>query len=169
MIQDLRKRIKRVQKNLTHIGDKIGEVVESRKDVILSLNRDQMLLGRDAEGKVLTPSYIDDPYFKTKRHADMYRHMKYKLESEHRARIEHPSLYPDKDKNTPNLIVTGVFQSGMFINVGSGTFTIGSTYKDSNDIESKYRGLVFGLSPESKEYFYNHYLKERLKTLIFRK
>lgn len=169
MIQDLRKRIKRIQKNLTHIGDKIGEVVESRKDVILSLNRDQMLLGRDAEGKVLSPTYLDDPYFTSPDKAERYAHMKYKLESEHRAMIEHPSLYPDKDKNTPNLIVTGVFQSGMFINVGSGTFTIGSTYKDSNDIESKYRGLVFGLSPESKEYFYNHYLKERLKTLIFRK
>lgn len=167
MIQRLISKVEKIQKNIERVGDVVGDVVSERQDVILSLNKDQMLLGRDAEGSVLSPSYLNDPYFKTPNQAQRYAGMKYSLESKHRAMIENPTLYPSKDKNTPNLIVTGPFQGGMFIRSSVDSFTIGSTYRDSGEIDSKYRGVVFGLSPESKEFFYNHYLKERLKSLIY--
>ena len=165
-IRDLIDRIEKVKDNIDSLDSVISDVVRGHSDVILSLNKDQMLLGRDADGKVLTPSYWDDPYFESRAKANRYAGMKYKLESKHRSRIEHPTLYPDKDKDTPNLIVTGLFQDGMFIQVDDNSHTIGSSYIESDAIESKYRGVVFGLSPESREYFYKNYLFKRLQTLL---
>ena len=52
-----------------------------------------MLLGQNAKGEVLTPSYLNDPYFDNYLQAQMYAAMKYSLESWHKERIENPTLY----------------------------------------------------------------------------
>lgn len=167
-IRDLLKRVEKVKSKLNKVGETIGDVVEAEKETILSLNKDQMLLGRNADGKEFTPSYLNDDYFTTPEKAIRYAEMKYRLEPEHTIRITNPTLYPSKGKDTPNLIVTGKFQDGMFIEANKDSFTIDSNYIESQEIENKYGGLVFGLSPESKEFFYKHYLKDKLKRLIFR-
>ena len=145
----------------------IDKTVEKEQDVLLSLNRDQMLLGRNTDGDPFTPSYLDDPYFKTSEQAQAYANMKKALESIHRSRIENPINYPDKDSNTPNLIVTGPFQDSMFIQSESDSFFIDSRYEDSGDIENKYNGKVFGLAPLSMEFFYTYYLLEQLKIHLY--
>ena len=53
--------------------------IEEYGDELVDLNRDQMLLGRNAEGEVLTPSYLEDPYFPTQEAAQAYASMKYGL------------------------------------------------------------------------------------------
>ena len=142
------------------VPDVLDKVVSDNKDVLLSLNRDQMLLGRDADGDVLSPSYLQDPYFKTQAAAQSYARMKYALESSHRSLLWTPvKLYPEKDRNTPNLIVTGLFQNGLFITTGGGSFDINSSYVASGDINRKYKGRVFGIAPKSKEYFYLEFIK----------
>ena len=143
------------------IPDVIQAEVAQSKDVILSLNKDQLLAGRNADGEVLTPTYTGDPYFKTAKAANAYKKMKMKLESMHRARMRFDNIlpYPAKSDDTPNLIVTGMFQEGMFIDVYAGAYEIGSMYHDSDDIERKYDNKVFGLSPESKELYWNDYLQ----------
>ena len=107
--------IDRISKTITRI-DNVPEVVEAlvsmHQDVLLSLNRDQMLLGRNADGELLTPDYLSDPYFKTQEQAVAYANMKYGLEAQHKTRMSTMLDYPDKPKNTPNLIVTGEFQDG---------------------------------------------------------
>ena len=143
--------------------ENVPEVVEALvfqyQDVLLSLNRDQMLLGRNTDGELFTPDYLSDPYFKTKEQAVVYANMKYALEGIHRQRLSTAINYPDKPKNTPNLIVTGPFQDQMFITAGADHFTIGSRYREADDIERKYENKVFGLAPLSKEYFYLGFLK----------
>ena len=158
-----------MRKNIGNVDGVIAETVDNNKEVILSLNKDQMLLGRNAEGKEFTPSYLNDDYFRSPESAMRYAEMKYRLEAEHKMRISHPTLYPDKGKDTPNLIVTGLFQDGMFITSNRDSFTIDSNYIESADIERKYGGLVFGLSPESKAFFYDHYLKKKLINLLKRR
>lgn len=166
-IGEIISRLTRIQEEVIGgISDVVGDVVSRERGVLLSLNKDQMLLGRNTDGKPFRPTYLNDPYFKTREQAKAYAAMKKKLESEHHARIENPTLYPEKSPNTPNLIVTGPFQDGMFITTDTKSFLIGSTYADSDEIESKYDNLVFGISPESKKFFYEHYIHPELLKLL---
>lgn len=165
-IGEIINRLEVLKRRIKLIPDKVSTIAKNNQDVLISLNKDQMLLGRNIDGAKLTPDYLNDPYFKSIEAAKSYAAMKYHLESKHKARIENPTLYPDKDRNTPNLIVTGPFQDSMFINMRSDSFLIGSSYRDSDDIERKYNNLVFGLSPESKEYFYKTHLHPALKKLL---
>lgn len=166
MIRDLLKRYERIRKKLATVDGTIAGVVSKRKDVLLSLNRDQMLLGRNASGNLFTPGYLNDPYFDTPAQARAYAAMKERLLPSHNARIENPTIYPSKPSDTPNLIVTGPFQDSMFIMTGGDSFTIGSTYVDAPDIERKYNNDVFGLAPSSAMFFYEYYIKPALERLI---
>lgn len=154
------------------VSEVVSKTANDNKDVLLSLNRDQMLLGRNNAGDTFTPGYLNDPYFKTQAKAQAYKKMKIGLEKQHsgRMRFSNVQLYPNKDSDTPNLIVTGPFQDSMYITLSSGEYTLGSTYVDASDINAKYNNAVFGLAPRSKEYFDKYwihpaiakYLKEKL-------
>ncbi len=149
-------------------ADLVDEVVEWQlheyADEIKDLQRDQMLMGRNSEGEEFTPDYLHDPYFKTFMAAVIYANFKAKLAKMHRARIRFPLNYPDNwYKKTPNLIVTGVFQNAIYLTVSADTFTLGSRSTaedgaDAADIEAKYHGKVFGLSPLAVEFWWNYRL-----------
>ena len=81
-IRELIEKIERLQQSVNRVPEKVSEVVRENQEVLLSLNRDQMLLGRDAEGNILTPGYLDDPYFDTPEQAETYANMKYRLEAD---------------------------------------------------------------------------------------
>lgn len=166
MIRDLIKEYGKIRKRIKTVDGTVAKVVDKRKDVILSLNRDQMLLGRNASGNLFTPGYLQDPYFDTPAQAQAYAAMKERLLPSHNARIENPTIYPAKPKDAPNLIVTGPFQDSMFIMAGGDSFTIGSTYVDAPDIERKYNNDVFGLAPSSSLFFYEHYIRPALERLL---
>ena len=166
MIRDLINKLNGVSDKIKKVHEIVNQVVSDNSDVLLSLNRDQMLLGRNSDGDELGPNYLQDPYFKSREAAERYARMKYALEPSHVGLIWNPQLFPDKSKDTPNLIVTGSFQDAMFISVSGGKYNIGSTYVDASDISQKYNNKVFGLAPQSKEYFYRQWiLPELLKVL----
>lgn len=133
---------------------------------LLNLNRDQMLLGRNSDGEPFTPTYTSDPYFKTAAQANSYAAMKFGLELVHRSRLTFPLNYPDKGKDTPNLIVLGNFQDGMLIKSNAESFTIDSGYDESRDIEHKYNNKVFGLTPLAKEFWWDHRLRNAIQRYI---
>ena len=136
--------------------------VEKEKEMILSLNRDQLLAGRNSDGQLLSPGYLQDPYFKTKGQAEAYLRMKLALESMHKSRMMFANVlnFPVKPSVTPNLIVKGNFHDGMFMNVSGDKMVFGSTYEESNDIEQKYDNKVFGLTDEAKRVFWVQKLRE---------
>lgn len=166
-VQEMIQRLQSVRVHIKSVPDIVSTVANAHKEELLSLNKDQMLLGRNSKGNLLKPNYLSDPYFNTSAQANAYAQMKYRLESSHKSRIEHVLGYPDKPKNTPNLIVTGPFQDNMYITFNGNGFTIGSTYQDSGDIESKYNNAVFGLAPLSKEWFYKMYLFDAIRQHIY--
>ena len=148
------------------LPDAISNTVNRTQDVLLDLNRDQLLQGRDADGKVLMPPYMQDPYFKTREAALRYLRMKIALEASHKSLMRYFAgiqTYPEKSKGTPNLIVTGQFHGGFFITVTKSTYTIDSMYKDADDINMKYNGRVYGLAPKSKEFYYFGYIRPAIK------
>ncbi|MBF0651292.1 hypothetical protein IR083_20955 [Dysgonomonas sp. GY75] len=173
MKENIRKYIKRykeILENIESVQTAIDFCVENNRDEILSLNRDQMLYGRDANGNILTPDYHNDPYFETKEAAEKYAQHKYDIESEHESLIKHKNIYGKKPKDTPNILITGRwFQNEMYILTRSKSFELGSTGIKARQIEEKYNP-VLGLSPESKQYFWIKYLRyEILKHLGFKK
>lgn len=162
---NIRKTLSRFEdalKRVQSLPAALGDTVRENSNVLLNLNRDQMLLGTNTEGKPFTPSYLNDPYFKTQEQANAYASMKLSLEHLHRERITYPLNY-HKDRFTPNLIVTGPFQDSMFITTNARSFEIGSRYIDSSDIEAKYNYKVFGLAPLSVEYFWRYFLLQNLR------
>jgi hypothetical protein len=150
------------------LNDAVSSEAAQTSDVILALNRDQMLYGRDALGNVLKPDYLDDPYFQKfkdpLKKAVQYKKMKIALEDLHYNRIGFQSiqLFPDKSPDTPNLLVNGNwFMNYLFINISKEGYEVSSTGQVTSDIEQKY-GKVFGLAPASKTYYWNGFLRRAL-------
>jgi hypothetical protein len=147
------------------IPDVVSDVVARTPDVILDLNRDQLLQGRDADGNLLSPTYTNDPYFKTREAAGRYAKMKYNWEEAHRQRMSYAELYGEKPADVPNLIVTGPFQDSMFVQTSMDSYTIDSMYKDADDISAKYKNRVYGLAPKSKEFYYFGFIRPAILSL----
>lgn len=140
-----------------------AKVAAREKSVLLDLNRDQLLSGRNAEGSLLSPDYLTDSYFDTRERAEAYAKRKDSLLDGHNSLIRHRGLYPGKPRNTPNLIVTGPFQDGMHILVSGRDYEIDSSYRDAGNIKRKYDNRVFGFAPPSVEYFFNEYIRAEVQ------
>jgi hypothetical protein len=152
------------------IPDAVAETVQRTSDVLLDLNKDQLLAGRDADGNVLNTGYLQDPYFLTQKMAMSYLRKKIRLDGAHRERISFPGahLFPEKHVNTPNLIITGAFQDSMFIKTTKDSYSIGATYEDADAISAKYNHRIYGEAPQSKTFYYFNYIRDAILSL-FRK
>lgn len=140
----------------------VSDEANRTSDVILDLNRDQILYGRDAYGNPLVPMYYNDPYFKTWEQALAYSNYKLSISERQKGLIHYSNiqLFPTKDRNTPNLIhSTGTFFfNHFFIKVSSDSYTVGSTGIAAPDIESKY-GKIYGLAPASRNFYYQNWIR----------
>jgi hypothetical protein len=162
----VRQYYERFHRFYTTLPDAISQEVERTSDVLLSLNEDQLLYGRDAKGNVLTPDYMDDPYFEGDlKAAARYKRKKEKYEDIHwgRIRFTEAKLFPDKNGSTPNLLINGNrFMNHLFINTNRESYGIASSGIVAGDIERKYAAYghpVYGLAPVSAEYYYFGYLR----------
>lgn len=157
------------------IGSAVSSVVSSNQDVLLDLNRDQLLYGRDAKGNVLTPGYMEDPYFDKYKDpikaASRYKNRKRALEDDHWEMIRYPGVqfFPDKSDDTPNLIIDGsLFMSYLYVKASGDKYELGSTGQAADDIQKKYEGFghpVFGLALASKKYFYFGWIRSAILKL----
>jgi len=157
---DVHNTLMEMQRRLDTVPDAVYQCVDYNKEEVLSLRKDELLLGRDSDGQPFTPGYTEDPYFDTPQQADAYYRYKVRAEGVHRSRIEHPLNYPDKDSNTPNLRYTrdrfnpNSFHDQMFIRVDRRSLIIGSGFTETSLINAKYHNKVMNLGPGAKDYFY---------------
>lgn len=159
---------------LESVSEATNDCARNNQDELLSLRKDEILMGRDSDGNPFRPTYRSDPYFKNLLSADRYANWKERLEIIHNARIAHELSYPAKDNDTPNLRLTTVnwapgrnFQDSMFINIGGDSLIIGSTYRDATMINAKYKNKVYDLGPAAKEYFWKWILYPYLYMYIW--
>ena len=160
-------KLEKMRERLDNVPEVVEWFVHDNKEMLVDLNRDQMLLGRNAEGEILTPGYLEDPYFKTPEAAQRYAARKAILERRHHERITYPLNFPEKDRNTPNLIIRGDFQDAMFIKPTPDSFTIDSSYKYAGDIDTKYRKKLYGLAPLSRQYVWDNGLRYKIMNYLF--
>jgi hypothetical protein len=168
----LRQTIDKFQKiRDTNIYDVSADVSAEHSDTLMDMNRDQLLYGRNAAGELLTPGYLDDPFFETPAAAKAYYNKKVRLTSAHWTRFStrfyfRIQLFPDKPPDTPNLLINGNwFFNHFFINInaGSHSYVIGSTGEAAADIEGKYGKKVYGLAEKSRAFFFREFISQEWK------
>ena len=120
--------------------DAVVSVLKSRSPELLNLNREQLLEGKGRDGNDLTPSYLDDPFFKTQEAARRYSAWK-------------DLITPNSKRTpgTPNLIIDGSWVHNVLkvgIDASKLTFTIDSPIGEK--IFQKYGQRVAGLNDEKK-------------------
>lgn len=146
-----------------------ASVVKKYEDVLLQLNKDQILLGRNIDGQEFRPGYLSDPYFDTPAQAGAYYNYKQKIRGLNESRIEYPLNFPNKNRDTPDLRATTKtwapgenFQDSMFIVMTHDGFEIYSSYSETPMIVQKYQNKVFGLSQQAIEYFWVQFLSKEI-------
>lgn len=129
-----------VKNALSTYKNDIETVLKKYEPEILKDQKQQLMEGSNALGNDLEPSYLDDPYFKTKEAAQRYAEWKQKKTPNAKRKFKSPnlfingSLFHDKIK---------VFVNDIYATVDVSASPIGAK------IESKYDN-VLGLTPENK-------------------
>lgn len=149
-----------------NINSTVYECIQENEEVLLELNRSQILQGRDSDGELFSPTYEQDPYFTSPEKGANYGRWKERIRPEADSLIYTP-LFSAKPAGVPNLFVTGPFVSGMFITTGTTSFVIDSSYFKSGDINSKYKGKVFGLTQAAIDFFYRNFLRRRILQAVY--
>ena len=152
--------VKRFQNDIVDI---VAEILKRNQQIIVDLVKEQLLSGLDADHNLLTPTYLNDEHFISKRKrtkprkpdkksaAEEYADKKKKLYDEHNRLKKFGDLFPDKPENTPNLIVSGSFHDAIYIQIKGQNYVIDSTYEDSAKIQRKYNNRVLTLNRTSIE------------------
>lgn len=134
-------------------------VLEDTKQAYLDINRDQTQSGRTNTGELITPSYTEDPFFKSPESALRYSRWKDRI-----------TPHPDRPSGTPNLFINGAYQSGWDIRINAGKIEHTGYSPLTSAIEAKFRNIR-GLSPDRQsEYKINYFhplLVRRLKQILY--
>lgn len=122
----------------TDIISLIAEVVSENPNRVLDLNRKQLLRGQGKDGKLLSPKYSEDPWFKSAESANRYALWKQKLN-------------PEAPFDTPDLYINGRTHNAMQGQVSGAVFHIETTVPWAADLDRKYNGNELGLNEQSLE------------------
>lgn len=129
------------------IDKSIKSALEKTKDDLLSLNKLQLLEGKTRLDTDITPSYFDDPYFKSPESAARYSAWKDRI-----------TPNPRRKKGTPNLFIIGTYHSSLDIIFRGDTISFPSSFRGAEDIRRKFRE-IFGLGGRFKIEFINEKLR----------
>jgi hypothetical protein len=131
-----------------------GEALAECTEEFVNLNREQLLEGLLSTGHEITPSYFEDPFFKTPEAAKRYSDWKDQI-----------TPNPKRSKGTPNLFIIGSFHQSISMEVKEGEYEIGSDYKDAESITGKFTENIFGLDEEKR----GELIDEKLEEVFFQK
>ena len=142
-------------------------VLERHNEDLVWVQKSQLWAGRNLDGTLLTPSILNDPYFKTPKQAQAWSNYKDK-----QTQWRDDPDFGARPKGTPNLIFTTgevVWEPLTTRFTGSGVF-LGTEFSIENELEDKY-GEIFGLNPQGVKYvlenwFYDEFSIEVYKQLL---
>lgn len=118
------------------------ESLDETKENILESQKEQLLEGKTSEGTDITPSYLDDPYFKSRASAQRYSDWKDEITPNSK-----------RSKGTPNLYINGHYHSRLEIEIGDDDITTSNSADFDPDVERKYGNKLLGLEAEKLESF----------------
>lgn len=121
--------------------------LEQTKDALLDLNRDQLYDGKTRDGRDLSPTYQEDPYFKTAEAAQRYSDWKDKI-----------TPNPNRKSGVPNLFINGYLHNSMAVKISGQNVFYSASAPFGNEVEQKFTDKIYGLGGVYKE----EYLKQDL-------
>jgi hypothetical protein len=125
----------------------ITNSLEQTKDALLDHNRDQLYDGKTRDGRDLSPTYLEDPYFKTPEAAQAYSDWKDRI-----------TPNPKRKSGVPNIFINGTTYNALEVGiVGQNVFFKANVPWGAN-VEGKFSDKIYGLGGVYKQ----EYLKESL-------
>ena len=155
----------------------VTNCLRGSEDLIHDLITDQLIAGRDENNRPIRPTYLQDPYFaestKTpeaaRNKARWWRDMKERVTPPETSPILH---FPPRDRNTPNLIITGEYHRSITPIVqgdkdGGKIVTRSIGFYAGNDaLESKYGPAHLGLTRKAKSYLLKNRVLPAIRKLL---
>jgi hypothetical protein len=137
-------------------ADKIAlETIEGTEEEIRQYNLQQLLDGKTNEGLDISPTYLEDPFFKTREQAQAYSDWKDKI-----------SPRSNRRKGVPNLYINGYYHSTREVIIVGDKIVYRSAYGEIfTDIEEKFKNLN-GLNRDSRAKYIPFVLRPAFKHLI---
>lgn len=132
----------------------IEESIASTKDDLLELNKEQLYDGKLSTGADLSPSYLEDPYFKTREAAQAY--------SDWKDRITPNS---NRRKGIPNLFINGYLHNSFTVEVTANSVNFNTSASFGGKVVDKFGENIWGLNSTFKA----EYLREFVSPLIKQK
>jgi hypothetical protein len=123
--------------NAVEIERLAGLSIVQHSEKVVDLIRSQLWDGKKSDGQNITPSYLDDPFFKSRKQAEGYRNWKNSI-----------TKNSNRDPDTPNLFINGYFYDTLFVD--SEFFEVGSNGFGIPIIE-KYGDATFAIDPNRSE------------------
>ena len=129
--------------------------IQKTRSNLVSLNREQMLEGKRRDGKDISPSYFEDPWFKSVESAKAYSDWK-------------DSITPNskRKKGVPNLFIIGTFHNSITIDVTGESIKFNSDFYAAADIERKFTGMIYSLNVEKRTVYVREFLRPEFMTNV---
>lgn len=157
--------IMEVAKVVAAIAEGFEEVVldslAENRGLVARMVREQIYSGLDSEGRFLSPTYDDDPYFNEpgRWKGKSYQYKLWKRQITPPVRSYTLNLPPRPD-NVPNLFITGAFFDSIGAEMRGGVLTVTSAgFMDGDDIVGKYGDVILGMGYNAKECFIGEKLR----------
>lgn len=121
--------------------DKIAqETIEGTEEEIRQYNIQQLLDGKTNQGTDIHPTYLEDPFFKTREQAQAYSDWKDRI-----------SPRSNRKSGVPNLFINGYYHSTRQVIISGDKIIYRSSFGEIfTDIDEKYKNLD-GLNPDSRK------------------
>lgn len=151
-IIDVAERIKNLSLN---IEKEVSVIIDNTKEQILIKNKQQLMEGIKGDGNEITPSYLNDPYFKTREAAQRYSNWKDKITPNSK-----------RKSGTPNLYINGFYHNTIEINVRGEKIITENKTTIGKKIEQKYGDTLYGLNETNNQAYIKETFFPALKTYI---
>lgn len=146
---ELVKRMKYIQKNIYQMG---ADIAVNDSEILIQLNRDQMLDGLGNDDKHL-PTYEEDPFFKTLAQAKGYENWKSKI-----------SRSRTKPRNVMDGYINGKFHASIeFKMMAKQRLKFYSSSKVGKDLGKYTNNRIYGLNSRSIADYRHRFMPELAK------
>lgn len=156
--------IREAAENFKRFADGFGGVIEqciqAHADFAVDAVNEQMESGLDGDEKELTPSYLADPYFKSRKAAVGYMRWKERITPPRASQLG----LRERPAKTPNLRINGYYRASIQAAPTQGGLRISSHGADfAPDVERKYGDALYKLGRTARRKFYRDYLRRDLR------
>lgn len=150
----------------------IRNIMAAQKKEVQIYITEQLYSGVNGKDKPLRPTYLNDPYFKSRESGKWYKNARGYMMWKEGITPPYASSWlgiPRRSPDTPNLIIRGDFHNSITavpFDKGLRIESVGISFSD--DIERKYGQAIYRVGSYAKRYFIEKYVKKGIED-YFRK